>query len=487
MGCFELQARRRPGMGARVMYLAMAMVLVLAGGIAGQSAYAQCNPQQLFKSLPDVDAEGDYFGSSVAIDGTTFIVGAFSDDDDIMGTDVGSAYLFDTSTGAMIAKLLPLDGAQDDHFGWSVAISAATAIAGAYGDDDNGNASGSAYLFDAVTGLQLAKLLPADGAAGDYFGYAAAVDGTTAIVGAYQDDDNGTDSGSAYLFDSTTGAQLAKLLPLDGEEYDYFGTSVAISGSTAIIGATGDDDGGAECGSAYLFDTVTGNQTAKLLPADGSTDDQFGSTVAVSATTALVGAFGDDDFGSASGAAYLFDSTTGAQSAKLVPADGAAYDFFGWAVAIDGTNAIIGAFSDDDHGFDSGSAYLFDTCAQTGTISAAYTCLPAGGTVPFATRMTVTLDNLYSGQTRRIAGRINVSLAGGTSYSSWRAGFTNVAGGGSFTTAWYQTIPALGAVIGANLFELAAEDVTPAPYNQPPYPPAGDTATASCTVTGLAP
>ncbi len=118
--------------------------------------------------------------------------------------------------GDQIAKLLPDDGAAGDRFGLSVAISGTTAIAGAYWDDDNGKQSGSAYLFHPATGQQLAKLLPNDGAAGDNFGVSVAISGTTAIVGVHLDDDDGSHSGSAYLFDTTTGQQIAKLLPDDG-------------------------------------------------------------------------------------------------------------------------------------------------------------------------------------------------------------------------------------------------------------------------------
>ena len=106
--------------------------------------------------------------------------------------------------GDQLAKLLPDDGAQGDLFGVSVAISGAIAIVGATSDDDNGDASGSAYLFDTTTGRQIAKLLPNDGAAKDNFGRSVAISGATAIVGAPLHDDNGTDSGSAYLFDASS-------------------------------------------------------------------------------------------------------------------------------------------------------------------------------------------------------------------------------------------------------------------------------------------
>ncbi len=311
------------------------------------------------KLLPSDGAAYHYFGISVAISGTTAVVGAPGDDDN--GSDSGSAYLFDTTTGLQIAKLLPSDGAAENRFGYSVAISGTTAVVGAIYDDDNGFLSGSAYLFDTTTGQQIAKLLPSDGAAGDRFGTSVAISGDTALVGAWDDDDSGTNSGSAYLFDTTTGQQIAKLLPSDGAAGDRFGTSVAISGDTALVGAWDDDDSGTNSGSAYLFDTTTGQQMAKLLPSDGAAHDYFGGSVAISGTTAVVAALWDDDNGSDSGSAYLFDTTTGQQIAKILPSDGAAFDEFGYAVAIGGTTAVVGAIYDDDNGFGSGSAYLFDT------------------------------------------------------------------------------------------------------------------------------
>ena len=380
--------------------------------LASHSAEAQCNVQQTFKLLPDDGGPGDIFGHAVSVSGTTAIVGAWGDDDQSgsaylfdtttgqqiakllpddgvaaelfghsvaisatiatvgapydndNGSESGSAFLFDTTTGQQTAKLLADDGAVGDKFGWSIAISGGTAVVGAYHDDDGGGGktnfnSGSAYLFDTTTGQQMVKLLPDDGAAGDEFGYSVAISGTTAIVGAWQDDDNDLDSGSAYLFDTTTGAQIAKLVADDGAQNDHFGFSVAISGTTAIVGAIFDDDNGSQSGSAYLFDTTTGQQMVKLLGDDGEAGDYFGNSVSISGTTAIVGARWGDDNGNDSGSAYLFDITTGQQIAKLLPDDGGPSHEFGYSVGISGNSTIVGARQDDDNGAQSGSAYLF--------------------------------------------------------------------------------------------------------------------------------
>ena len=337
------------------------MPLLAAGVLLLNTAPASADlGDQLFKLLPKNSGGGDAFGTSVAISGDTAIVGAYLNDND-NGGNSGSAYLFDITTGRQVAELLPDDGAEYDHFGVSVAISGSIAIIGAPDDVNSGIWSGSAYLFDITTGRQLFKLLPNDGASGDLFGRSVAISGATAIVGVPFDDDNGTDSGSVYLFDTTTGRQLFKLLPDDGEAGDFFGISVAINGTIAIVGAYFDDHNGFGSGSAYLFDTTTGRQIAKLVPNDGAGGDLFGASVAISGSIAIIGATLDDENGFDSGSAYLFDTTTGQQVAKLLAIDGAEYDRFGWSVAISGETAIVGAHRDDDNGDLSGSAYLFDT------------------------------------------------------------------------------------------------------------------------------
>lgn len=324
---------------------------------------AQAGWDQAFKLKANDAKAGDQLGCSVALSGNTALVGNWTDADN--GVDSGSAYLFNATTGAQIAKLKPSDGAEYDWFAYDqVALSGSLALVGSSGDDDNGSDSGSAYLFDVTTGAQIRKLKPNDGAAIDNFGYAVALSGNFALVGSPGDSDNGTQSGSAYLFNTATGAQIRKLKPSDGATENYFGSSVALSGNIALVGSTWDDDNGIRSGSAYLFDAATGDQIAKLKPNDGAARDHFGLSLAVSGNIALIGSPGDDDNGTDSGSAYLFDATTGAQIRKLKPNDGEIIDNFGYSLALSGNTALIGSWGDDDHGVLAGSVYLFN--ASTG-------------------------------------------------------------------------------------------------------------------------
>ena len=313
--------------------------------------------QEDHKLIASDGAEEDFFGSSVAVWGDIAVIGAFQDDDN--GLDSGAAYVFEVSTGEQLAKLLPSDGSFDDEFGWSVGVHDEIAIIGAPDDVSDDAISGSAYIFDLATGAQLAKLLPSDGSSFDYFGIAVAISGDRAIVGASYADDNGPASGAAYVFDVMSGIQIAKLLPSDGEMQDFFGQAVAIHGGDAIVGAFRDDDNGFESGSAYLFDVNTGTERAKLLASYGAADDYFGWSVGINDGIAIVGAPYNDSQGMGSGAAYLFDVATGAQTSMLLPSDSANYDTFGWSVAICDDDALVGAKFDDDNGSGSGSAYLF--------------------------------------------------------------------------------------------------------------------------------
>ena len=310
------------------------------------------------------------------------------------GADHGSMYVPEppeTEVTELTLRLIASDRDTWDFFGRAVAISGDRAIIGAYYDDDNGSNSGSAYIFERGAGgtwTETEKLLAGDGTAGDHFGGAVAISGDWAIVGAPR---AAGDSGAAYIFERGAGGtwtETEKLLADDGVPDDSFGGAVAMSGDQAIVGATGDDDKGDASGSAYVFERDAGGtwtQTQKLLASDGAEDDAFGGALAISGDRAVIGATGDDDKGDWSGSAYIFernpDSTWGQtgpepgkryETAKILASDGAADDYFGWsAVAIDGDRAVVGAPGDDDKGYASGSAYIFDrdaggTWGQTG-------------------------------------------------------------------------------------------------------------------------
>lgn len=321
---------------------------------------AQASPGNEIDELKPIGGKnGDSFGSAVSISGSTAIVG--SPNDDNSGFNRGSAYLFDLNTGKQVFKLVSGGGTNNSNFGKSVAIRGATAIVGSPRSDVGGLDSGSAYSFDTSTGLELAQLLSDDLEAGDELGGSVAISGSIAIVGAEHEESNGQDSGAAYLFDALTGMQLAKLVSNDIEAGDGFGTSVAIHNNLAIVGAPRDDDLGMNSGSAYVFDTNTGLQIAKLVASDGSSSDGFGWSVGTDGSTIIVGAAFADGQDSESGAAYLFNANTGVQRAKLIASDGEENDVFGTSVAVSGNKAIVGAESDDDFGNESGSAYIFNS------------------------------------------------------------------------------------------------------------------------------
>jgi len=311
---------------------------------------------------------GDHFGSSVAISGDCVVVGAYADDDG------GSAYVFARSgtTWVLQAKLTADDAAADDYFGDSVAISGDSIVVGALRDDDGGENSGSAYLFirSGTSWSQQAKLTADDAAANDLFGASVAISGDSVVVGAFQDDDGGTDSGSAYVFvrSGSSWSQQAKLTADDAVAFDYFGISVAILGDSVVVGAQQYSLFGGEPGSAYVFTRSgsTWSQQAKLTASDAASSDAFGSSVAISGDTVVVGSPLDDDGGSGSGSAYVFtrSDTTWFEQAKLTASDHNTGDSFGDSVAISGSRVVVGAQGNNDGGPSAGSAYVF---TRTGT------------------------------------------------------------------------------------------------------------------------
>ena len=313
------------------------------------------------KLFPLDGAADDHFGQSVAVSDGFAVIGSPEDDDS--GLNSGSAYVFEWDGSAWLQepKLLASDGAAGDLFGSAVDVNGNRAIVGASGV---GADRGAAYIYrsDGSTWTEEAILIPSNGAGGDYFGSSVSIDGIFAIVGAYAPS---SASGAVYVF-RRTGAiwdEVAVLTASDGSASDYFGVSVSLNGNYALVGAWWDDDNGLNSGSAYVFryDGFVWSETAKLIAADGATDDYFGFSVSISGILALIGSYGDDDGGSGSGSAYIFRrmGTDWVEEAKLNASDAASSDFFGYSVELDGEYALVGSPFDDDRGGSSGAAYLF--------------------------------------------------------------------------------------------------------------------------------
>jgi len=345
------------------VYVGAAYVFVRSGTTWSQQA----------KLTASDGATGDVFGHGVALDGDTALIGAPGADIGLL-SNAGAAYVFVRSgtTWSQQAKLTASDAAPGDWFGYSVALDGNTALIGADTASLPGKTSaGAAYIFSrsGTTWTQQAKLTASDAAAWDHFGYAVALDNYTAVIGAYQGDKGETaDTGAAYVFvpGATTWIQQAKLTASDAAAYDWFGASVAVSGDTALVGAPFADAGGkSTAGAAYVFTRsgTTWSEQAKLTASDASVDDQFGGAVAISTATALVGARAADVGGQVDfGVAYVFtrSDSTWSEETRFTASDTTASDFFGIAVALDGTTALVGASAADVGGQpDTGAAYAF--------------------------------------------------------------------------------------------------------------------------------
>lgn len=266
-------------------------------------------------------------------------------------------------------KLIASDGLGAAQFGNSVSISGHTALIGAWDDSNvNGTLAGAAYVFERTMDgwVEQAKLLPNDGMPFHHFGTSVALSGNTAVVSAPQDATNGPRAGAAYIFRRAgeIWTEEAKLLASDGEAGDLFGSAVAISGDTALIAAYFDDnENGEAAGSAYVFvrDGGIWTEEAQLLASDGEASENFGFSISLSENVALIGVPYDDEKGISSGSAYVFVRSGGVwlESGKLLPNDGQHLDVFGWDVSLSGRVALVGAPGDDDNESFSGSAYVF--------------------------------------------------------------------------------------------------------------------------------
>jgi len=304
---------------------------------------------------PNPDAVG-VSGVSVAVSGNLVVVGAYSDDADAV--DSGTAYVYHAITGAHLTTLKNPSPGINDHFGYAVAVADNVVVVGAPGDDGWATDAGAAYVFDATTGSLLAPLNnPAPGL-GDSFGIAIAIFGNTVVVGADGDDTAVADSGSAHVFDASNGAFMTTLLDPSPAPGDRFGHAVAVTGNTAMVGAYADDHGAPDAGSVLVFEADTGLYLRKLSDPTPTAGGNFGVAVSSAEAMAVIGAHGFDAAGHP-GTAFVFNPDTGSLIAALPNPTPAEFDQFGIAVAMTGTSAVVGAAYDDTQGTDQGAAYVF--------------------------------------------------------------------------------------------------------------------------------
>jgi outer membrane protein assembly factor BamB len=329
--------------------VAVSGTTVVVGSFAEQAYLFNATTGALVATLNNpTPASGDHFGSSVAVSDNTVVVGAYHNITG--GTDAGSAYVFNATTFTLVATLNNPTPASGDDFGISVAVSGNTVVVGAFSDDTGAFNSGSAYVFDATTGGLVTTLNNPTPASSDWFGYSVAASGNSIVVGAYGDNTGATDAGSAYLFNAASGALIFTLNNPTPALQDWFGESVAVSGATVVVGAR-------NANTAYVFNGTSGTLVATVNDPTPSSVEYFGETVAVSGNAAVVG-----DKGGA-GSAYVFNATTGVLIATLNNPTQPYDERFGYSVAVSGNTVVVGAFLDAGY---NGSAYVFN--AATGAL-----------------------------------------------------------------------------------------------------------------------
>jgi hypothetical protein len=342
---------------------------------AGSVYLFEANSGALLRTIqnPDpINPTSEEFGNSVAISGNSVLVGAHFYRSDVAGgvSQEGIAYLFDATTGGLLQTFNNPTPEGGDQFGSSVAISGNHVLVGARNDSTSAERAGTAYLFDATTGGLLLTLNNPTPAFGDAFGSSVAISGSNVLVGAERDDSGAPNSGSVYLFDATTGSLLRTINNPTPQSGDVFGKSVAISANSVVVGAIGDNTGAFDAGSAYLFDAVSGTLLNTFENPTPELGDFFGSSVSISGNNVLIGAAGVNSGVDNSGAAYLFDAATGNLLDAFTNPTPAESDGFGKSVAISGTNVLVGAEGDDNWSANAGSAYLFDATPVAPTAEA---------------------------------------------------------------------------------------------------------------------
>jgi hypothetical protein len=307
---------------------------------------------------PNAQSEG-HFGQSVALSGTTLVVGAPFET--VSGdSDAGHVYIFEVGTGKLLKTLVSPNVQTDGWFGYSVAISGTTVVIGAPTETAVGYpGAGNSYLFNATTGALITTLADPNPGGDGNFGNSVSINGTTAVVGEY-----GEVAGYAYLFDATNGNLVRTLTSPNAVDGGEFGSSVSVSGRTVVVGAVAEEPGGYYlAGRAYIFDAKTGKLNATLTSPNPEQDRDFGVSVTATATTVAVGATGSNVSGvPGSGEVDLFKASNGAAISNVTSPNASAQGagWFGWSLALSGKTLVVGApYQSASHLNDAGMAYIF--------------------------------------------------------------------------------------------------------------------------------
>jgi len=270
----------------------------------------------------------------------------------------GAVYVYDATNLSSTPTKLTGESA-NDNFGRAMTLTDNYLVVGA---EERKSSKGAVYVYDATNlSTSPTKLEPSGLGASDRFGTAIAVTSNSLIVGASGDDDQASQAGAIYVYDvNNLSASPTKLTAYDGASDDEFGLSVAAGGGKIVVGAEWDDDNGSASGAVYVYDeNDLSSSPTKLTPSDGASSDKFGTSVAVSDDYIVVGASEDD---TGQGSAYVYDlSNLSSAPTKITATTRTNYDRFGSSVSIVGSQIAVGASEDDPNGNNSGAIYLFDT------------------------------------------------------------------------------------------------------------------------------
>jgi len=375
------------------------------------NSLAQCFTLEGKKVEAADAAPGDFFGFSTAISGDTLVVGS-PQDDNAGGIDAGSAYVYVHSGNvwSQQAKLVSSIAGANRYFGFSVSLSGDTLVVGSPTDDPPAGAdAGSIHVFvrSGSSWNQQAFITASDGSAGDQFGFSVALSGDTLVVGSpYDDHASGTDAGSARVFvrSGTQWNEQAWLVAGNPGFGERFGYSAALEGDTLVLGALSDSHSGfSQAGAAYVFFRAgsTWTQQAWLKAPDPAAGELMGATVGLSGDTAVIGAPYDDTVaGMNAGSAHVFVRSEGnwTHQALLVSTHGAPQDLFGYSVSVLDNTVVAGApFDRHVAGPSAGSACAF---TRSGGIWTPHGKLVASDAAPsdrFGYSVVQSADTLYVG------------------------------------------------------------------------------------------